>query len=127
MTLEQLRAAIDGVDDRILDLLGERAGLVEEVGRVKDKSGDSYYAPEREENLLRRLVTTNTSRLPEAGVRAIYREILSSMRALEQTIKVAYLGPRATFSHQAAARHFGSAVELCPERTIGEVFEAVER
>lgn len=127
MTLEQLRAAIDGVDDRILELLGERAGLVEEVGRVKDKSGDSYYAPEREENLLRRLVTTNASRLPEAGVRAIYREILSSMRALEQTIKVAYLGPRATFSHQAAARHFGSAVELCPERTIGEVFEAVER
>lgn len=51
MTLEQLRAAIDGVDDRIIGLLGERASLVEEVGRVKEKSGDSYYAPEREENL----------------------------------------------------------------------------
>lgn len=127
MTLEQLRAAIDRVDDRILRLLRERSDLVEQVGRVKEKSGDSYYAPEREENLLRRLVGLNESRLPEAGLRAIYREILSSMRALEQTIKVAYLGPRATFSHQAAARHFGSAVELCPERSIGEVFEAVER
>ena len=127
MTLEQLRAAIDGVDDRILDLLRERADLVEQVGKIKDKSGESYYAPEREEALLRRLVATNHSRLPESSLRAIYREILSSMRALEQKIKVAYLGPRTTCSHQAAARHFGSAVELVPERTIGEVFEAVER
>lgn len=127
MNLGQLRAAIDGVDDRILELLRERAGLVEQVGELKDKTGEAYYAPEREEALLQRLVGANQSRLPESSLRAIYREILSSMRALEQTIKVAYLGPRATFSHQAAARHFGSAVELRPERTIGEVFEAVER
>ena len=127
MSLEPVRSAIDGVDDRILDLLRERAELVGEVGRLKEKSGDSYYAPEREEALLRRLVAANRSKLPEASLRAVYREILSSMRALEQAIKVAYLGPRTTFSHQAAARHFGSAVELLPERTIGEVFEAVER
>jgi chorismate mutase/prephenate dehydratase len=127
MTLEELRGAIDGIDDRILDLLRERAELVEQVGQVKDKSGESYYAPEREEALLRRLVAANRSRLPESSLRAIYREILSSMRALEQTIKVAYLGPRSTFSHQAAARQFGSAVELLPERTIADVFEAVER
>ena len=127
MNLGQLRAAIDGVDDRILELLRERAGLVEQVGQLKDKSGEAYYAPEREEALLQRLAGANKSRLPESSLRAIYREILSSMRALEQTIKVAYLGPRSTFSHQAAARHFGSAVELGPERTIGEVFEAVER
>jgi chorismate mutase/prephenate dehydratase len=127
MTLEELRGAIDGIDDRILDLLRKRAELVEQVGQVKDKSGESYYAPEREEALLRRLVAANRSRLPESSLRAIYREILSSMRALEQTIKVAYLGPRSTFSHQAAARQFGSAVELLPERTIADVFEAVER
>ncbi len=127
MTLEQLRAAIDGVDDRILDLLRERAGLVEEVGRLKDKSGESYYAPEREEALLQRLAAANKSRLPEASLRAIYREILSAMRALEQSINVAYLGPRTTFSHQAAVTQFGHAVNFLPERTIGEVFEAVER
>jgi chorismate mutase/prephenate dehydratase len=127
MSLEQLRSAIDGVDDRILDLLRERADLVGQVGQLKEKSGEPYYAPEREEALLRRLVAANRSKLPEASLRAVYREILSSMRALEQAIKVAYLGPRTTFSHQAAARHFGSAVELSPERTIGEVFEAVER
>lgn len=127
MTLEQLRAAIDGVDDRILDLLRERAGLVEEVGRLKDKSGESYYAPEREEALLQRLAAANKSRLPEASLRAVYREILSAMRALEQSINVAYLGPPTTFSHQAAVTQFGHAVNFLPERTIGEVFEAVER
>lgn len=127
MTLEQLRAAIDGVDDRILDLLRERAELVEQVGQLKDKSGESYYAPEREEALLQRLVAANKSRLPESSLRAVYREILSSMRALEQSITVAYLGPRTTFSHQAAVTQFGHAVHFQPERTIGEVFEAVER
>lgn len=127
MTLEQLRETIDGVDDRILGLLRERAELVEQVGKLKDKSGESYYAPEREEALLQRLVAANRSRLPESSLRAIYREILSSMRALEQAINVAYLGPRTTFSHQAAVSHFGHAVQLQPERTIGDVFEAVER
>jgi chorismate mutase/prephenate dehydratase len=127
MTLEQLRRAIDGVDDRLLDLLRERAELVAQVGAIKEKSGEPYYAPEREEALLQRLAGANRSRLPEASLRAIYREILSSMRALEQAITVAYLGPPTTFSHQAAVRHFGHAVHLQPERTIGEVFEAVER
>lgn len=127
MTLEQLRTAIDGVDDRILDLLRERAELVEQVGQLKEKSGESYYAPEREEALIQRLIAANKSRLPASSLRAVYREILSSMRALEQTIKVAYLGPRTTFSHQAAVTQFGHAVEFHPERTIGEVFEAVER
>lgn len=127
MTLEELRAAIDGVDNRLLDLLRKRAELVGQVGELKDKTGVPYYAPEREEALLRRLAAANCSRLPESSLRAIYREILSSMRALEQKITVAYLGPRGTFSHQAATRHFGAAVQLQPERTIGEVFEAVER
>lgn len=127
MTLESLRAAIDGVDNRILDLLRERAELVDQVGKIKEQSGESYYAPEREEALLQRLVAANRSPLPESSLRAIYREILSSMRALEQTINVAYLGPRTTFSHQAAVTHFGHAVHFQPERTIGEVFEAVER
>lgn len=127
MTLEELRSAIDGVDNRLLDLLRERAELVGQVGALKDKTGVPYYAPEREEALLRRLAAGNRSRLPESSLRAIYREILSAMRALEQKITVAYLGPRGTFSHQAAARHFGASVHLQPERTIGEVFEAVER
>lgn len=127
MTLSEIRSKIDATDGKILGLLSERAELVHLVGELKRQSGEPYYAPEREEALLRRLVADNKGRLPESSVRAIYREVLSSMRALEQEITVAYLGPRATFSHQAAAAHFGSAVNFSPERTIGDVFEAVER
>jgi len=127
MTLAEIRAKIDALDERVLALLSERAELVHQVGELKRKSGEPYYAPEREEALLSRLVAANKGRLPGSSVRSIYREILSAMRALEQEITVAYLGPQATFSHQAAAAHFGSAVSFAPERTIGDVFEAVER
>jgi len=127
MTLAELRAKIDALDGKVLGLLSERAELVHQVGEIKRESGEPYYAPEREEALICRLVAANKSRLPESSVRSIYREILSSMRALEQEITVAYLGPRATFSHQAAAAHFGSAVDFEPERTIADVFDAVER
>ncbi len=127
MTLSELRGQIDVLDERVLALLSERAEFVHQVGQLKRQSGEPYYAPEREEALLRRLVAANKGRLPESSVRSVYREILSAMRALEQEITVAYLGPQATFSHQAAAVHFGSAVNFEPERTIGDVFEAVER
>lgn len=127
MSLADLRKKIDALDNRILALLAERADLVHEVGLFKRESGEPFYTPEREESLLRKLAAANHSRLPEASLRAIYREILSSMRALEQEITVAYLGPPATFSHQAAMTNFGNAVTCIPERSIGEVFEAVER
>ena len=127
MTVGELRGKIDSVDDRVLDLLRERAELVHEVGCLKQKTGEPYYAPEREEAMLRRLASANQSRLPEASLRAVYREILSAMRALEQDIVVAYLGPPATFSHAAALAHFGRGVTVNPERTVAEVFEAVER
>ncbi len=127
MTLEELRQKIDALDNRVLELLRERAGFVHQVGELKHKTGESYYAPEREEAMLQRLTAAETGPLPAASVRAIYREILSAMRALEQRIIVAYLGPPSTFSHQAAIAHFGSAVEFLPERTIAGVFEAVER
>lgn len=127
MTLHELRQQIDALDEKILECLRQRAEWVHEVGRIKQQTGEPFYVPEREEAMLRKLAERNQSRLPAGAVRAIYREILSAMRALEQNIVVAYLGPQATFSHQAARQHFGESVEFLPERTIGDVFEAVER
>jgi len=78
---------------------------VHEVGVLKKRDNVSIYAPEREEQLLRSLNELNeriNGRLPASAVRAIYREIMSASFALEKGLTIAYLGPEATWSHQAA-------------------------
>lgn len=130
MTLSDLRKKIDELDSRLIELLNERADLVHEVGLLKKRDGASIYAPEREEKLLQALVKKNAElkgRLPERSIRAIYREIMSASYALEKGLTVAYLGPEATWSHQAAREKFGASVEYAAQSSIAEVFNVVAR
>lgn len=127
MTLPELRDCIDDVDARIVQLLHQRAGYVRQVGRIKQAEGAPIYVPEREAALHDKLQHLNGGKLPEDGLRAIYREIISCGYALEGSFKAAYLGPKGTWSHQAALRQFGSSVELIPCSCFKEVFDAVER
>jgi chorismate mutase/prephenate dehydratase len=93
MNLDDIRKNIDEIDGKLLDLLSDRAEFVHQVGLVKKRDGLQIYAPEREEALLRRLIERNKGRLPEKSIRAIYREIMSAALALEDDLKIAYLGP----------------------------------
>jgi chorismate mutase / prephenate dehydratase len=127
MTLDEIRKQIDGIDSKLIDLLNERADLVHEVGVLKKRDGVEIYAPEREEALLRSLVAKSRGRLPEAAVRAIYREIMSASLALEKDLEIAYLGPEATWTHQAARLKFGASVRYAPQASITEVFNVVAR
>jgi len=130
VTLSDLRKKIDELDSRLIELLNERADLVHEVGLLKKRDGASIYAPEREEKLLQALVKKNAElkgRLPERSIRAIYREIMSASYALEKGLTVAYLGPEATWSHQAAREKFGASVEYAAQSSIAEVFNVVAR
>lgn len=127
MTLRELRAGIDGVDNQLLELLNRRADLVHEVGLLKKREGLEVYSPEREETLLRSLIRRSKGRLPAQSIRAIYREILSASLALEKDLTIAYLGPEATWTHQAAHQKFGASVLYTPESSIAEVFDAVAR
>jgi chorismate mutase/prephenate dehydratase len=127
MGLDEWRAHIDDTDRQILRLLGQRARLSVEIGRAKRAAGQPVFVPEREEALQRELCRLNDGPLPAAAVRAIWREILSASRTLQAPFRVAYLGPAATYTHQAALRHFGESAEFVPARTILEVFSAVER
>ncbi len=96
MTLEELRQQIDSIDSQIIRLLNERCEFVHEIGVIKKREGLEIYAPEREEKLLRSLVAKSAGgRLPEESIRAIYREIMSAALALEEDLKIAYLGPPA--------------------------------
>jgi chorismate mutase/prephenate dehydratase len=123
-SLKKLRDRIDRLDEEILRLVNERAGLAHEIGALK---GDgTVYRPERETQVLRRLAQRNSGPLPEKAITHLFTEIISACRALEDAFSVACLGPRGTFSEEAVARHFGgqAPVVLCP--TIDEVFRAVE-
>jgi chorismate mutase/prephenate dehydratase len=125
--LNELRKKIDEIDRKILDLLNRRTEVVLEVGKTKQSKHLKIHSPERERLILKRLKELNTGPFPDETLKLIYEEIISASLALQQPLKVAYLGPSATFTHLAASRHFGSSMEYLPESTIKEVFEAVAR
>ncbi len=125
VSIEELRRQIDQVDARLVELLNERARVVTQVGRLKRRNSTAVYDPLREAEVLRRAVGTSQGPMPEAAVRAIFREIMSACIALEHPLKVAYLGPHSTFSHLAAQAKFGGSVEYIPHRDIVGIFRAV--
>ncbi|MEQ8663228.1 MAG: prephenate dehydratase [Gammaproteobacteria bacterium] len=125
--LAELRQAIDAVDDELLALLNRRAGLTIEVGEVKRASGEAveFYRPEREAQILRRLLAANPGPLPDGDLARLVREVISTCLSLEHALEVAYLGPAGTYTHAALLKHFGGAVTPRPQATIGEVFREV--
>lgn len=123
-TLKQLRSRIDSIDDALLQLLSERARVAQEVGRAKN--GDKIYRPEREAQIVNRLREANPGPLKNDSIERVFREIMSSCRALEQDLRVAYLGPPGTFSQSALYKQFGHGVEALPEADIDSCFRAVE-
>ena len=125
-TIAALRRQIDRIDDRVLSLLNRRARLAQSVGAAKARAHADVYAPAREKRVLDRLVAANGGPLAGAHVRAVFREIISASRSLEQPLRVAYLGPQATYTHLAAIEQFGSSVAYVPSASIAEVFHDVE-
>lgn len=125
--LKGLRKKIDEIDDKLIDLLNERAKVVVEVGEIKKREKLDFHSPSREREILERLAARNKGPFPQDTLRAVYREILSSSLSLERPLKVAYLGPRATFTHMAGMQQFGLAAQYVPVENIKDVFTEVER
>jgi len=124
-----IRDRIDAIDDQILELLSKRAECAEEVGETKREAGETdlwFYRPEREAQILQRMSKNNQGPLANERITAIFREVISSCLALEQNIRVAFLGPNGTFSQEASLKHFGQAVETVAVGSIGQVFKEVE-
>ncbi|MGH7789353.1 MAG: prephenate dehydratase [Candidatus Binatia bacterium] len=128
-SLEALRAQIDQLDEQLVRLLNRRAGLAVKVGHVKARAGQgaAKYAPEREKRVLQRLARLNDGPLRPQHLRMIFREVMSGCLALEQPLRIAYMGPAGTYSQQAAAEQFGSGAALRPYASIDAVFDEVER
>lgn len=127
MDLDALRKEIDAVDQELLERLNKRVQLAQQVGHYKLERGMEVYVPSREEEVFGKLTANNKGPLPAKAVRAIYREIISAAISLEKPIQVAYLGPEATYTHQAALKNFGSSIPFLPMNSVPDVFTAVRR
>jgi chorismate mutase/prephenate dehydratase len=126
MDLGDWRSRINSIDNQILNLLNQRAEAALQIGDLKRRQDAPSYVPEREAEVLSRLVAAASGPLPPEAVTAVWREILSACRVLEGPLTVAYLAPQGTFTHQAARERFGAAADYRPSRTIAETFDDVE-
>lgn len=126
--LAKLRASIDEIDDRLVKLISERASCAADVAKVKkDADGEAvFYRPEREAQVLRRIMEQNPGPLGDEEMARLFREVMSACLALEEPTKVAYLGPEGTFTQAAALKHFGHSSVTQPQATIEQVFREVE-
>ncbi|HLC41833.1 MAG TPA: chorismate mutase, partial [Methylomirabilota bacterium] len=127
MDLDEWRSRINKIDQEILSLLNQRAEVAQKIGEAKRQQGLEFHNPEREQEILARIHRLNPGPFPASGIEAVWREILSACLTLEQPLRIAYLGPAATYTHQAAIARFGSSAHFSPVRSIPEVFDEVER
>ena len=125
--LSAVRTQIDGIDRQIQDLIAERAQWACQVGKAKGKlaAAVEYYRPEREAQVLRRVIDRNDGPLSDEVLVRLFREIMSACLAQQEPLKVGYLGPEGTFSQQAVQKHFGHSAHGLPLASIDEVFQEV--
>ena len=128
--LGQLRDEIDRIDAEVQRLINARAQCAQQVAQVKQQEpgGDNvlFYRPEREAQVLRSVMARNEGPVEDEEMARIFREIMSVCLALEQPMKIAFLGPEGTFTQAAALKHFGHSVQSVPMSSIDEVFREVE-
>ncbi len=125
-SLAALREQIDRINLELLRLLSQRARLALEIGRLKHGDGAEMYQPLRERAVLQGLTERNPGPLSGEHVQRIFTEVISACRALEHELRVAYLGPEHSYSHQAARARFGASAALLPQSSIPVVFQALE-
>ncbi len=124
--LMDIREQISTIDEGILDLLNRRAALSLRVGEIKSRSQDIIFKPFREKEVMNGLAQKNKGPLPEEHLRAVYREIFSSSRSLQQKQRVVYLGPEGTFSYFAGVEYLGQSADFFSRNSLEDVFRAVD-
>jgi chorismate mutase / prephenate dehydratase len=115
------------LDHEIIKLLNRRATLTaRQIESATDRK-NSLYNPRGDDEWLATLEADNPGPLPGRAVRAVFRQVVSSVRNQVRIQRVSYLGPSFSFTHLAAMERFGEAADLIPVNTIAAVFEEVNR
>ncbi len=127
MSLDELRKRIDELDYQLVKLLNERARVVVDIGKLKNKTDKPVYAPDREKDVFARIIKANEGPLPDRCLTAIWRELMSGSFVLERPLRIGYLGPAGSFSHNAAMLKFGQSVEYEPLADIASIFGEVSK
>ncbi|MEN8127151.1 MAG: prephenate dehydratase [Planctomycetota bacterium] len=127
MSLDELRKKIDSIDEKLVELINERAQIVVEVGKLKQADSAPIYVPHREKAVLDKIAELNKGPLPDKTMQAIWRELMSGSFFLERPLLIGYLGPRGSFSHNAAILKFGQSVDYEALSDIRGIFEEVSK
>lgn len=127
MELEDLRKKIDAIDEKLVELINERAQVVVEIGKVKQADSAPVYVPHREKAVLEKITQLNKGPLPDKTMHAIWRELMSGSFFLEHPLRIGYLGPQGSFSHNAAILKFGQSVDYEALADIRGIFEEVSK
>ena len=130
--LQDLRHQIDQIDTQLLALFNQRANCAISIAEVKRAANDNpdevidFFRPDREAQVIKQIKSLNQGPLSDDEAGRLIREVMSACLALEQALKIAYLGPEGTFTHSATLKYFGHSVTTVPMSSIADVFNAVE-
>jgi chorismate mutase / prephenate dehydratase len=125
-SLDELRRRVDAIDDRLHDLIMERAEVIEEIAGTKKRDGIAAVRPGREALILRRLVARHRGRFPRAVLVRLWRELLSGAIGMQGNFAVAVCMPRSTPDYWDLARdHYGSHTPMMAFHSASEVLRAM--
>ncbi|MFN3551294.1 MAG: prephenate dehydratase [Endomicrobiia bacterium] len=125
--LKKLRTIINNIDTKILNLINQRAKIVKKIGEIKIRKGYNIYSPEREKEIIERLIKNNTGPITKDDIKDIFSTIMQVCRYQQKIITISYLGPEGTFTHLAALKIFGNRNNYIAKETIGDIFYSVEK
>lgn len=127
MSIERAREQIDKIDSKIVELLDRRVKYVKQIGKLKENTGANFFDAARQRRIVSRLVSESDGGFPKAALKKIFVEIMSASLSLEKPIRIGFLGPRATFSHQAALNEFGTSSKYIDYNSIHDIFVGLDK
>jgi chorismate mutase/prephenate dehydratase len=125
-TLDSLRNKIDEVDEKIVELLGQRADLALQVKQAKAKDKIDVYSSARERQIIDRVLKlAKDSSFPLSSLEKIFSTMIAATRSLIGDLSIVYSGVELSLAHEAAIKQFGETVKMVPQLSPADVVSRV--